>query len=93
MTSQGLDPWDFTRKIPNVFFTAICGSILMTSIFLNSYDVLLNFRKNNIFEKVKIEEFPNKRFPKVRAIQTVPKIYGFAKKNAYEGRYSRELKF
>ena len=34
MTSQGFDSWDFTRKIPNVFFTAICGSILMTSIFL-----------------------------------------------------------
>ena len=57
MTAHGFDSWDFTRKIPNVFLTAICGSILMTSIFLKSYDFLLNFRNKNIVEKVKIEYF------------------------------------
>ena len=57
MTSQGFDSCDFTLKIPNVFFAAICGSILMTSIFLNLYTFLLDFRKQNIFEKVKVEDF------------------------------------
>ena len=33
-------------------FTAICGSILMTSIFLNSYDCWLGFRKQIFVKKV-----------------------------------------
>ena len=70
MTSQGLDPWDFTCKIPNVNFTAICGSISMTSIFFISYDFLLNFRKKHIFEKVKIEEGLTIL---CRGMETVPK--------------------
>ena len=36
-----------------------CGSILMTSIFLNSYDFLLNFKINRFLKKWKLSVFYN----------------------------------